>query len=155
MLQSNIIDDIKKKQGREKKAELLKRRREKDLTNLQGTIYRKQQEQIIQSAKEIDSRKRQFEEKIIEEAKKEKELFNILSNADTLLQAKDFENAINEYNDALKLIENLGSGWETYVSNITNTISNVQKIKSSQFKKQYEVQQKLEKKEKSEIHNSL
>ncbi|MCK4284900.1 MAG: hypothetical protein KAX18_01805 [Candidatus Lokiarchaeota archaeon] len=142
---------MKEKQEREKKAGLLKQRRQRDLTNLQESIYRKQQEQIIQSAKEIDSRKSLYEEKRSGEAKNEKELFNILSSADTILQAKHYDDAISEYKEALKLIENLGPGWETYVSNINNTISNVQKIKNSQFKKQYEVQQKLEKKEKSEL----
>jgi tetratricopeptide (TPR) repeat protein len=147
----NLIEDIGKKQKREKKAELLKQRRQRDLTNLQDSIYRKQQDQITQSAKEIDSRKRLYEEKRSSEAKKEKELFNILSSADTNLQAKYYDNAIVEYKEALKVIESLGPGWETYVSNINNTISNVQQIKSSQFKKQYEVQQKLEKKEKFEL----
>jgi len=147
----NLIEDIKKKQEREKNAGLLKQRRQRDLTNLQESIYRKQQEQITQSAKEIDSRKRLYEEKRSGEVKNEKELFIVLSNADTILQAKHYDEAINEYKEALKLIENLGPGWETYNSNINNTISNVQKIKNSQFEKQYAVQQKLEKKEKSEL----
>ncbi|MHA1986200.1 MAG: hypothetical protein ACW98D_06145 [Promethearchaeota archaeon] len=148
---TNIIDDIRKKQEREKRAELLKQRREKELSNLQSSIYKKQQEQIVESAKEIDLKKKQYEEKRNEEAKLEKELFNILSSADTILQEKRYDDAISEYEEALKLIENLGTGWETYVSNINNTVSNVQKIKNAQFKKQYEVQQRLEKKEKSEL----
>ncbi len=147
----NLIEDITKKKDREKNAVLLRQRRERDLKNLQKSISRKQQEQILESAKELDSRRSLHEEKRIGEAKKEKELFNILSNADTILRAKHYDDAISEYNEALNLIENLGPGWETYISTINNTISNVKKIKNSQFKKQYEVQQKLEEREKSEL----
>ncbi|GAG17520.1 unnamed protein product, partial [marine sediment metagenome] len=110
-----------------------------------------QQEQIFQSAKELDLRRRQFEEKREDETKKEKHFFTILSNADGILQSRNYEEAINEYQNALKLIEALGPGWETYVSNINNTISNIQKIKNSQLKKEYEVQQKLEIREIKEL----
>jgi tetratricopeptide (TPR) repeat protein len=147
----NLIGGIKEKQERERKAELLTQKRQKDLNILQKSIYRKQREQVLQTAKEIDSRKRKFEEKRSVETKKEKEFFNILSNADTILQQKKYDDAISEYKEALKTLGQMGPGWETYVSNINNTISNVQKIKNSQFKKQYEVQQKLEKREKAEL----
>ncbi|MFX1522611.1 MAG: hypothetical protein ACFFCC_03790 [Promethearchaeota archaeon] len=147
----NLIEDAKDKQDRERKSEVLKQERQKELTNLQEAIYRKQKEQIIQTAKEIDSRKKQFEERRNEELKREKYFFNILASADTLLQEKKYDDAIGEYHEALKLLEQMGSGWEIYTSNIKNTILNVQKIKNSQFKKQYDLQQKLEKREKAEL----
>ena len=147
----NLIKGIIGKQERERKAENLQQKRQNDLTILQESIYKKQREQMLLSAKEIDSRKRQYEEKRSEETKREKIFFNILSNADTILQERKYDEAIIEYQKALKLIEQMGLGWETYISNINNTITNVQKMKNSQFKKQYEVQQKLEKREHAEL----
>ncbi|MHA2180837.1 MAG: hypothetical protein ACXAAH_05375, partial [Promethearchaeota archaeon] len=147
----NLIEDIKGKQERERKADQLKLKRQKDLTSLQESIYKKQKEQSLQSVMEDDSRKRLYEERKSEESKKEKEFFNLLSIADSILQEKRYDDAINEYQEALKLLEKMGSGWETYISNINNTILNVQKIKNSQFKKEYEIQQKLEKRKKAEL----
>ncbi len=147
----NLIEDIKKKQTREKRVEQLKEKREKDLTILQNSIYMKQQEEIQQTARDLETRRQQFEEARENEIKKEKEFFIILSNADSILQSKRYEEAITEYQKALKFIEKMGPGWETYISNINNTISNVQKIKDSQLKKRYEIQTKLEKREKEEL----
>lgn len=147
----NLIEDIKVRKEREQRVKQLKEKRQKDITIIQRSIYRKQQEQIFQSAKELDLRRRQFEEKREDETKKEKHFFTILSNADGILQSRNYEEAINEYQNALKLIGELGPGWETYVSNINNTISNIQKIKNSQLKKEYEVQQKLEIREIKEL----
>ena len=67
------------------------------------------------------------------------------------MQEKNFDGAIHEYQNALKFIEDLGHGWETYISNINNTISNVQKLKNSQIQKKYEIQQKLEKRKQAEL----
>ncbi|MHA2008120.1 MAG: hypothetical protein ACXABO_20415 [Promethearchaeota archaeon] len=147
----NLIEDIKLKREREQKAAYLREKREKDLNVLQESIYRKQKEQILESAKELELRKTQFEEKREDSAQKEKNLFTVLSGADTLLQERQFEKAVNMYQQALKLVENLGPGWETYSSNINNTISNVEKIKETQLKKIYESQQSLENKEKAEL----
>ncbi|MHA2336216.1 MAG: hypothetical protein ACXACX_02885, partial [Candidatus Hodarchaeales archaeon] len=147
----NLIEGINGKLERERKSDQIKQKQQKDLTILQEAIYRKQKEQTIKSAMEDDSRKRLYEERRSEEAKKEKEFFNLLSIADSILQEKSYDDAINEYQKALKLLEQMGAGWETYISNINNTISNVQKIKNSQFKKEYEIQQKLEKRKEVEL----
>ncbi|MFX1375606.1 MAG: hypothetical protein ACFFA0_07325 [Promethearchaeota archaeon] len=146
-----LIGEIKVKQEREQKADQLREKRQKDITILQNSIYRKQEEKFQQSVKDLESRRQKFEEKRETEAKTEKDFFTILGNADNILQSKNYEEAINEYEKALKLIEELGPGWETYVSNIKNTISNVQKIKNSQLKKQHEAQQKIERREKEEF----
>jgi len=129
----NLIEDIRVKQDRTKRTTQIQEKRQKDLTILQESIYKKQKEGIQQSAKELDQRKREFEEKREEQAKREKDFFNLLTQADAILQEKNFDEAINEYQKALKLLEDLGTGWETYVSNINNTISNVQKLKNSQI----------------------
>jgi len=147
----NLIEDIKTRKEREKRVSQLKEKRQEDISILQNSIYKKQKEEILQSAKDLELRRRQFEGKREDDTKKEKHFFTILSNADSVLQSRNYEEAINEYQNALKLIEELGPGWETYVSNINNTISNVQKLKNSQLKKEYEVQQKLEKREVEEL----
>ncbi|MFX0082927.1 MAG: hypothetical protein ACFE94_14340 [Candidatus Hodarchaeota archaeon] len=146
-----LIEDIKKKQERERKAFQLKEKREKDLKILQNSIYRRQEEEIQQTALELEKRRLKFEEERDHEVKIEKEFFKILSNADSTLQKKKYEEAIDEYQKALKFIEKLGSGWNTYVSNINNIISNIQKIENSQLKKKYDMQEKLEKREKEEL----
>lgn len=147
----NLIDNIKVKQREEKKSEQLKEKREKDLTILQSSIYMKQKEEIHQTSLELETRKQQFEEEREIKAKKEKEFFIILSQADSNLQSRKFEEAVNEYQKALNYIEELGAGWEIYASNINNTILNVQKIKNSQLKKTYDIQQKIERREKEEF----
>ncbi|MHA2393150.1 MAG: hypothetical protein ACXAEX_14515, partial [Promethearchaeota archaeon] len=147
----NLIKDVQNKQERENQALKLQEKREKDLISLQESISKKQEEQLIENAKELEFRKRQFEEQRNRAAEKEKNFFSLLGNADHILQTKNYEEAINEYQKALKFIEELGPGWETYVSNINNTISNIQKMKSSQLTKQIQAQEKLEKREKVEL----
>ena len=147
----NLIEDVNTKLKEEEKSEKLKVKREKDLTILQNSIYKKQKEEIQYTNLELETRKRQFEEERESKVKKEKEFFMILSQADNNLQSRKFEEAINEYEKALNYIKELGSGWEIYASNINNTISNVQKIKNSQLKKTYDIQQKLENREKEEL----
>jgi hypothetical protein len=129
----------------------LQEKREKDLISLQESISKKQEEQLIENAKELEFRKIQFEEQRNRAAEKEKNFFSILGNADQILQTKNYEEAISEYQKALKFIKELGPGWDTYVSNINNTISNIQKMKSTQLTKQIQAQEKLEKREKVEL----
>ncbi|MFX1363522.1 MAG: hypothetical protein ACFFCE_10915 [Promethearchaeota archaeon] len=146
-----FINQIKEKQEREKKAEKLIEKRQKDLTILQDSIYLKQREQIFKSAKELDKKRREFEEKTKVDAKKEKDLFGILDKADKILKEKNFDDAINEYQKAFSILSDLGSGWETYTSMIKNTISNVEKLKNSYLTKKLDEQKKLEEKEREEI----
>ncbi|MHA2186582.1 MAG: hypothetical protein ACXAAI_16450, partial [Promethearchaeota archaeon] len=91
------------------------------------------------------------EEKQIDLEKKEKDFFTLLSFADTLLSEKKYDEATGEYQKALNFIKELGGGWETYSTNINNTIINVQKIKNSQLQRKYEIQQKLDKRKASEL----
>ncbi|MFX1488607.1 MAG: hypothetical protein ACFFBI_05630, partial [Promethearchaeota archaeon] len=147
----NLIEDTKIKQEREKKSKEIQEKRQKDLMVLQESIYKKQKEVIQKPKNEIEQRKRQFEEKKEEQAKKEKNFFTLLTNADKILQEKKYDKAIDEYQKALKILEDLGSGWETYISNINITILNVQKLKNSQIEKKYKVQQKIEKRQKEEL----
>ena len=56
-----IIDGIKSKQKREIEAEQLREKRQKNLVALQESISQKQKEQIIDSAKELDKKRKEFE----------------------------------------------------------------------------------------------
>jgi len=146
-----LIEDIKKRRDREKNAKYLKERRQQELTTLQESIYRKQKESVVESAKDLAQKRKDIEEKQIDLEKKEKDFFTLLSFADTLLSEKKYDEAIGEYQKALNFIKELGGGWETYSTNINNTIINVQKIKNSQLQRKYEVQQKLDKRKASEL----
>ncbi len=146
-----LIDDIKLKQKREEKADQLKEKRQKDLEILQDSIHMKQREQIFQSAKEIEVKKERYEDKRKGEIRKEREFFSILENADRILEDKNYDGAIKEYQNGLKILEDLGPEWATYTTTIKNTILNVEKLKEKQIVQQYETQTKLEKRKQEEI----
>jgi hypothetical protein len=147
----NLIENIKNKQKREKVSAQLKEKRERDLTILQDSIYRKKKAQVIESAKELEKKRIEYEKKRKKEVKKEQDLFTILDRADGILKEKKFNEAINEYHMALSILSDMGSGWENYNSMIRNTISNVEKLKHSTLTKQYEDQKKLEDRRKEEL----
>ncbi|NVM37956.1 MAG: hypothetical protein HWN81_20350, partial [Candidatus Lokiarchaeota archaeon] len=147
----NLVNQIKDKQKREQIADQLKEKRQKNLTILQDSIYKKQKAQVVKSTKELDNKRKEYEEKRKDEIRKEEALFTILDKADKILKEKDFANAINEYQKALSILADLGSGWETYTSMIKNTISNVDNLKNSQLTKKIEEQKKLEEKEREEL----
>ena len=146
-----LIDDIKDKQKREKNTAQLKEKRKKNLLILQESLYMKQREKIFQSAKDLDIKKKEYEEKRKGELKKERDLFSTLDNADYILKEKNFDTALKEYHKALELLEDLGPDWKVYSITIKNTISYVQKLKDEKFSKEYEDQKKLENKEQEEI----
>lgn len=148
---TRLVNQIKDKKKREEEAAQLIEKRQRNLTILQDSIYLKQREQIFKSAKDFDIKRKDFEEKRKNETKKEEELFDLLDKADTILKEKKFDDAINEYQKALSILVDLGSGWETYTSMIKNTISNVEKLKNSQLTKKLEEQKKLEEKERQEL----
>jgi len=147
----SLIDGIKSKQKRELAADYVKERRQKDLLILQDSIYKKQKEQIVQSAKELDTKRKGFEAKRSDEVLKEENLFIILDKADEILKEKNFDDAIKEYNQALEILTDLGSGWEVYKSMIKNTISNIENLKHSRLTKKYEEQKKVEERRREEL----
>jgi tetratricopeptide (TPR) repeat protein len=148
---SNLIENVKNKQKREVISYQLKEKRQRDLQILQDSIYQKQKDHFIESAKELDKKRRAYEEKKKEDIKKEEDLFNILDKADDILKEKNFDEAIDIYHKALPILTDLGPGWEPYRSMVQNTISNVEKLKNSQLTKKYEDQKKLEERNKEEL----
>ena len=148
---TNLIENVKNKQNREEISNQLKEKRQRDLRTLQDSIYQKQKDQFIESAKELDKKRSDYEEKRRDDVRKEEDLFKILDKADEILKGKNFEEAINIYYKALPILTDLGPSWEPYRSMIQNTISNVEKLKHSQLSKKYEDQKKLEERSREEL----
>ena len=148
----NLINDVKEKQKREQKSDQLKEIRQGQLMKLQESISLKQQEQLLQSTQDLELRRKELEQKRKEKEKKENEFFTILERADKILQEeKDFDKAINEYQNALEKLKELGAGWEHYISTLKTTITNVRKIKQSQLKKQQEEQRGIKERKEQEL----
>ena len=148
----NFIKNIKEKQENEKKTEELKQKRERELKNLQDTIYLKEREEIIQTARELDQERLEYEQKRREEARREDQLFNILDEADKLLkEAHDFPKATKKYTEALDLLTKLGSGWESHTITIKNTIRSIKKLGETQIEKELKEKKKLEQRQKLDI----
>ncbi|MFX1409223.1 MAG: hypothetical protein ACFFA6_02640 [Promethearchaeota archaeon] len=148
----NLINDVREEQKREQKTYQIKEIRENQLKKLQDSISLKQKEQSLQSTQELERRRKELEKSRKEKERKENEFFKILERADNILQEeKDLDKAINEYKNAIEIIEELGAGWEHYISTIKTTITNIQKIKQSQLKKQQEEQLKLRERKEQEL----
>jgi len=147
----NLIENIKSKQNQEQASTQIKDKREKDLFILQDSIYKKEKVQVSESTKEIDKKRKDYEEKRRIDLEKEEDLFKILDSADEILKGKNYDDAIKEYQKALSILTDLGPGWEPYTSLIKNTISNVEKLKHSQLAKHYEEQKKLEERRREEL----
>ncbi|MFX1296763.1 MAG: hypothetical protein ACFFD2_18145, partial [Promethearchaeota archaeon] len=147
-----FINGINEKRDRELKAEQLKKKRQDDLNILQETIYKKQKEKVVQTAQDFEMHKRSFEQEKVRQAKMEEQFFSYLDNADKILQEeKNYDQAINEYQKALEMLQSLGAGWESYIPTIQATISNVKQ------RKEYQTQKELEnlKKKEEQIEREL
>ncbi|MFX1437769.1 MAG: hypothetical protein ACFFAA_11335 [Promethearchaeota archaeon] len=146
-----LIESVKSKQKKEEISNQLIEERERNLKILQKSIHQKEKDQFIESVKESEKKRRIYEEKRRETEMKEEELFNILDNADVILKEQNFDEAINIYYKALPLLTDLGPGWEPYRAMVQNTINNVEKLKHSHLKKEYEDQKKLEERRREEL----
>ncbi|MHA1466631.1 MAG: hypothetical protein ACTSP6_00955 [Promethearchaeota archaeon] len=154
----NFINDIKEKQQREILAWQVRKKREEGLIRLQKDIHEKQEEQIFQSAKTLDLKRREFEQQRITQIEKENQFYSLIENADKILEEKnDYDNAIIEYRKAIVLLKNMGSGWETYIPSIESTISNIESRKEYRFKMETELQKKKEeiRKDEQKFHQQI
>ena len=80
------------------------------MIRLQKNIHEKQEEQILQSAKTLDLKRREFEQQRITQMEKENQFYSLLGNADKILEEKnDYDNAIIEYRKAIELLNNMES----------------------------------------------
>ncbi|MFX1257853.1 MAG: hypothetical protein ACFFAN_08340 [Promethearchaeota archaeon] len=144
----NNIKDIKEKLKKEEFAEKIKMKRQKNLNKLQKAILEKQEGQYIQSDEDLESQRMRSKRKRLEKEQLEKEFLTILNKGDKVLQAGEYDKAINQYKNALKLLESLGAGWESYISKIKETILSIKEKKQYFAKSESELQKiKQEKKQ--------
>jgi len=148
----NFIDDIKEKQTKEEELVVIRKKREDNLEKIQSTVYLKERDHIVQTAKDFDIKRREHEQKRQLQLEKESQFFAFLDKADNKLQQhQDFNGAIKEYQNALEILLDLGSGWESYIPTIKTTIDSVKKLRETQYEKEFEAQKKLEDKSKQEL----
>ncbi len=148
---TNFINDIQKKQEREFKAEQIKKKRDDERNKLQKTIHEKQKEQFIQTAQDLELKRKEFERKRAEEIEKEKRFFAVLNEADQILEEKnDYDNAILKYQKALEILKNLESGWETYIPTIKTTIYDIKQRQEYKAEMESELKKRKEESRKKE-----
>jgi len=148
----NFIKNIENKQAREEEENISRHKREEQLKNLQDTIYFKEKDEIIETARELDKRRLEYEQKRKQNLRKEEKLFTILDDADRILKEEsDYNKAINRYTEALRYLKELGTDWESHVSTIEETILSVKKLEENKIEKDLEHQTKLEQRRKSDL----
>ncbi|MBY8987484.1 MAG: hypothetical protein KGD61_03435, partial [Candidatus Lokiarchaeota archaeon] len=148
----NFVKNVKEKQENDEKTEELTQKRENELKNLQATIYLKERDEIIQTARELDQKRLEYEQKRREESRREEHFFTVLDEADKLLKEnRDYSKATKKYTEALDLISKLGAGWESHAVTIKNTISSIKKLHETQIEKEMEDQKKVEQRRKLDL----
>ena len=148
----NFIKNVKEKQEKETKTQELTQKRDVELKKLQDTIYLKEREEIIQTARELDQKRLEYEIKRKEEVRREEHFFTVLDEADKLLKEnRAFSEATTKYTEALDLLTKLGAGWESHATTIKNTISSIKKLQVTQIEKELEEQKKLEQRNKLDL----
>jgi len=86
----NFIKNIENKRAGEEEKNISRHKREEQLKNLQDTIYLKEKDEIIESARELDNKRLIYEQKRKLNLRKEEKLFTILGQIGNrmLLQLK-------------------------------------------------------------------
>ncbi|MFX0057733.1 MAG: hypothetical protein ACFE85_04015 [Candidatus Hodarchaeota archaeon] len=141
----NFINDIKEKQKAEDKLEDLAKKRENETRSIQETIFLKERDEIVQSVKDLQKKRTEFQQKRKDELEKEEKFYTILDRADKILNKnKDFDTAIKEYKQALDFLITMDSSWQPYVKTINSTISSVKKLKEAEIEKELEEKKQLE-----------
>jgi hypothetical protein len=149
---TNFITEIKEKQKRKIKEEEIKRKRQEDLSKFQKIILEKQKEVHELTPKEIDLKRKEFEQERLMQSKKEEQFYYILDRADKILmQEKNYDNTIIEYEKAIDLLKNMGPEWKSYISTINSIISNLIEKKKFTDQKQNELKLKKDEQIKKEI----
>ncbi len=148
----NFIKNIENKQAAEKEENISRHKREGQLKLLQDTIYFKEKDEIIETARELDKRRLEYEQKRKLNLRKEEKLFTILDEADRILKEEsDYNKAINKYTEALGYLKELGTDWETHASTIEETILSIKKLEENKIESVLEHQTKLDQQRKSDL----
>ncbi|MHA1147628.1 MAG: hypothetical protein ACTSR8_05235 [Promethearchaeota archaeon] len=146
----NFINDIKVKQQKQQKAEQESQQRWEKLDQIQQSITSKQKEQFVQTAQEMEIKRREFEAQKQLETQKEQAFLTVLDNADKILKQGKYEQAIQEYNKALEMLNTIPS-WQSYVPTIQATLDSIQTLKESQSEKKLAEIKKQEERKKAEL----
>jgi len=151
---SIFIKDIKEKQKRDEGIADLVRKRDLETETIQETIFMKEKEEITQSARNIEEKRKGYALKRRKELEKESQFIAILDKADKMVQeSRDYNGAINEYQKAIGLILNLGSGWQPYINTIKSTITSIKKLQETQVEVEIETQKKATKRKQQELEH--
>jgi len=153
----NQIIQIEQKKESQKRERKQREKREEDLLALKQSIRKKRKEKLEEINQSKIDKKREIEEKKALKSQKEDKLFTLLNRADKLINNEDYDAAISHYEEALQLIEDVGSGWESYVDTIQETIKNIKNTKENVYNIQYQQQKKkeLEIKQKEEFQEYI
>jgi len=148
----NFIKNIETKKAAEEEENISKHKREDQLKNLQDTIYSKEKDENIETARELEKRRLIYEQKRKLNLRKEEKLFTILDDADRILKGEsDYNKAINRYTEALGYLKELGTDWESHASTIKETILSIKKLEENKIEKDLEHQAKLEERRKGDL----
>ncbi|MHA1234308.1 MAG: hypothetical protein ACTSQL_04395, partial [Promethearchaeota archaeon] len=148
----NFIKNIENKKVAKEEEDITRHKREDQLKNLQDTIYFKEKDEIIESTRELDKRRLEYEQRRKQNLRKEEKLFTILDDADRILKEEsDYNKAINKYTEALGYLKELGTDWVSHTSTIEETILSIKKLEENKIEKKLEHQTKLEQRRKSDL----
>jgi tetratricopeptide (TPR) repeat protein len=148
----NFIKNIENKQAWEKEKNTTRQKRDDQLKNLQDTIYFKEKDEIIETARELDKNRLEYEQKRKENLRKEEKLFTILNDADRILKEEsDYTKAINRYTEALEYLKELGKDWKSHTPTIEETILSIKKLEENKIEKELERQTRQDQRRKSDF----
>ena len=148
----NFIKNIENKQAHEKEEDITRHKRGDQLKSLQDTIYFKEKDEIIETARELDKRRLDYEQKRKENLRKEEKLFIILEDADRIIREEtDYNRAINRYTEALGYLKELGTDWESHASTIEDTIISIKKLEENKIEKELDRQTRQDQRRKSDF----
>ncbi|MGM0470239.1 MAG: hypothetical protein ACQERB_15675, partial [Promethearchaeati archaeon] len=153
----NQISQIEEKKESQKKERKQREKREEELRALKESIRKKRKEKLEEITKSQIKKKKEIEGKKATKLQNEDKFFTLLNRADKLVKDENYDAAISHYEEALQLIDNMGSGWENYVDTIQETIENIKNTKENVYNIHYQQQKKkeLEIKQKQEFQEYI
>lgn len=140
----NLITQIQKKKQIKKEERDRRKKRKNELEELKNSLYKKRKSDLEELSQSKIQRQKQIQEQKALETEKETNLLNLLNQADELINAEKHQEAIEKYQKALVLLNDMGTGWKSYRDLINETIENLKKIHESSYEVRYKTQKKKE-----------
>ncbi|TXT53181.1 MAG: hypothetical protein BAJALOKI2v1_1170002, partial [Promethearchaeota archaeon] len=147
----DFISQIRIKKQREERLKSLREKREKEVSKVQESFKKKQKESFVQAAQQLEKNRIEFEKNRLKQIQKEQNFFNILNEADEDLKKGNHESALEKYKRSLEIIKTLGSGWESYIPKIEETIEKVKDRQDQILEEELEAQRRKEKRIEDEM----